>query len=202
MLQSIQKNEKLTEAVFDLLASNIHKTSDFHFTFSKRAIANSLYDMSDCLRSGLISTKALDKLESKEYKRKDLCKEHPYPRTRTAHDIFKVFDSSFMKVSNTELKQEIRKCIDNGSKVHYVLTEENQRLYPFQQDYSLTEEEIYFKAGVELVEDKKIDFYPYSYYYLENKYSSVPEMITLLNKSKYSIEKMIKCGDIEKRANK
>jgi hypothetical protein len=186
--------------VFDLLASNLHSFSNGHSYFVKRAISNSLYD-GPKIKSGMISVVAKEKLLNKEIERKKLCYEHPYPRTRTAVDIMNTFDLKFGKVSNTELKEDIKSSIINGSKVHLVLTEENQRLYPFQQDYTLTEEQIYNKAGVVLTQDELLSYFPYTYTYNDIEYNSQPQMAEALGLSEYRIEKMVKNGEISKRKN-
>ena len=195
-----KKIDDFSGIIFDLLKTNLQSYSNGHSYFIKRAISNSLYD-GPKIRSGKISKKAAEKLLNKEIERKKLCFEHPYPRTRTAVEIMDSFSFSFGKVSNTEIKQNIKDKVINGSKVHLVLADENQKLYPFQQDYSLTEHEIYFNAGVELVEDEYLTYFPFTYIYNDIEYNSQPQMAKALGLSEYKIEKMVKNGEIHKRKN-
>lgn len=183
------RSKELAETVYDLLDSGLHKKNPFSEAFCRRSIANSLYDQAVKIPSGMISVKAKDLLDS-GYKRKDLCKEHPYPRTRTALDLINTFEDPSMNTSVTISK--MTDIVKRGSKVHLVTSKENQALYPFQQDYTLSEEQIYSLAGVILIPDS-IDKYRYK----NQGFASIPDLSSHLGVSKYQIQKMIKNGEIE-----
>lgn len=200
-----QKAEYLANTVFNVLATGLHEQDTFTNKFIIRSIANSLYDASTAPRfySGLISEEAREKILTGQMKRSELCKEHPYPRTRTTLDLMNAFTTKFRKASNNTIKSDMADIIERGCKVHHVLTKENQKLYPFQQDYSLSEEEIYSKAGVVLVPDIKVDIIPFIYTFNEIDYKmSVDKLSEEIGFSKYKTAKMIKSGEIQKRENK
>lgn len=189
-----QKIENLSEVVFELLSSGLHTKNDFSNTFVKRSIANSIYDQCRGLKSGFISVKAKEALEEGYLTRSQLCMEHPYPRTRTALDLFKCYDERIGVVPYQVIKEDMTKILENGCKTHYVLTEENRKLYPHQQDYSLTEEEIYFRAGVVLVPDVVKS----NKYQLNGKsYYSMVDIKSDMGYSLHKIKKMIKNGEIQ-----
>lgn len=194
----LQKTEPLAIAIFDLLNSNIQYNNSFNNIFVRRCIANSIYDQGPKIRSGLISVKAKEAVLEGKILKKHLCYEHPYPRTRTALDCISIYENTEDKPENKITK--INEALYNGCKTHLVLSEENRALYPFQQDYSLSEEEIYSKAGVVLVEDD-LKVYPYTYTHNGVEYNSIPELATLLNTSEYKINKMVKDGTITKKKN-
>lgn len=192
------KIELLSETIFKILYSQVHKQNETSHMFVKNAIADSIYKQ--CPRSnfsGKISFTAKEALKSQEITRNRLCKEHFIPRVKTALDVINLFDYkiSNSQVTNTEITFEISNLLEKGSKVNLVLSEENNALAQYQKDHSKTPEEVYALAGIQLVDDEIIPRYKYRY---DNQlYQFQTEIMQSLNISKSKIKKMIQEGLIE-----
>lgn len=194
-----KKQEQIQELggiIFDLLDTGFHRTNEKNLKFVRRAIANSIYD-APYLYSGKISKEAKEALVSKKIKRDKLCKEHPISRTLTAEQLISCYETATDKY---QAKMRMISTLERGCKVNLVLSSENIRLAPFQKDYTLSEEEIYSKAGIELVDDEvsPLSIYQYRYIYGDIEARSIPEMAEKLECSKYRVRKMIDAKEIER----
>jgi hypothetical protein len=126
----------------------------------ERLIGHLLHEVKPIKKSGYISERALEKLESGEYFRyhkpgargRVLCHEHFYSRQKSGKILCKIYD---LHLLNRQLLVELLDCF---SIVHLVLPEENIALARIQNNehtYKLHWKDQYKLAGVDLVKDPK-----------------------------------------------
>jgi hypothetical protein len=98
------------------------------------------------MHTGLISVGALNAVQNNEISIKRLCLEHFHSRAQSGRMILREF-SSLTNIQKLDIL--VKSC-----HVHRVLPSENQRLRRLQEDETLTWEDQYKNAGVELVHYK------------------------------------------------